>query len=45
MRDLNSDEQLEKETLELIKDKELMKSLKRSKEEIKRGDFVDWEDL
>jgi hypothetical protein len=37
MIDLDSDEQLKKETLELIKDKEFMKSLKKSQEEIERG--------
>lgn len=45
MIDFDSDEQLEKETIELMKDKEFMKSLKKSEEEIKNGDFVNFEDL
>ena len=45
MKDLDSDEELERETLELIKDKKFMESLKRSKEEIKNGDLVNFDDL
>jgi len=45
MIDLDSDKQLEKETLELIQDKEFMKSLKKSQEKIEQGDFVNFKDL
>lgn len=40
-----SEEELKKESLELMKDKKLMESLKRSKEQIKNRDFADWDEL
>ena len=33
------------ESLELMADKEFMKSYKKSKEQIKKRDFVDWNEL
>ena len=37
--------QLKLESLELASDPELMESLKRSKEQIKKGELVDFDDL
>ena len=34
-----------KETEEILADKELMKSIKRAKEDIKRGRVYDWEEV
>jgi hypothetical protein len=33
------------ESLELMSDKEFMRSYKKSKEQIKKRDFVDWNEL
>lgn len=33
------------ESLQLMSDKEFMESLKRSKEQIKKREFADWNDL
>jgi len=37
--------ELMKESLELMQDKEFMESFRRSKEQIKKGEFADWNEL
>jgi hypothetical protein len=34
-----------RETAEIMSDKDLMKSIEKSKEEIKRGETISWEDI
>lgn len=43
--DMIEELQLMKESLELMQDKEVMISLKKSKEQIKNKDFADWDEL
>lgn len=38
-------EDLKKESLELMKDKKFMRALKRSKEQIEKREFADWEEI
>ena len=45
LNDMIEEFQLMKESLELMQDKEVMESLKRSKEQIKNKDFADWNEL
>lgn len=39
------DEESTKETLDIMKNKELMKSIARSREDLRRGKVVSWEEL
>ena len=45
LNDMIEEFQLMKESLELMQDKEVMESLKKSKEQIKNKDFADWNEL
>ena len=45
LNDMIEEFQLMKESLELMQDKEVMESLKRSQEQIKNKDFADWNEL
>jgi PHD/YefM family antitoxin component YafN of YafNO toxin-antitoxin module len=45
LQDSVEDIQLKLESLELASDPELMKSLAKSKEQIEKRDFADWDEL
>jgi len=45
LNDMIEEFQLMKESLELMQDKEVMESLKRSQGQIKNKDFADWNEL
>ena len=45
LNDMIEEFQLMKESLELMQDKKVMESLKRSKEQIKNRDFANWNEL